>query len=512
MVAERRNPFWGERELKRQAGSAERLAKYEAIIARTFEDEQRTRDLLMNPPAGVSADELHADLQIFEEHRALFTQDHFEEKYALHNLVSHLVADAVLEGRVEPNGDRARFLRREVAAMFLAPEVREETRQQFGGDLQGFTLQALRDRFGEWRADVPPEFLVKVVRAHQERMNARQEQAEAIFEATKAEFLSAIQREVDKGALPIDMETVHRRLGMVRVQLWDRLLEPFSSQQGAHGSDGVISFYSSALEVGQEQRLRKTIFHELTHEIAGKSIQLIPEAKGGSGGLRAFERKSGIEMAHDSRAELVKRFTWLNEAITEWYALRLSGSGRGAVASPDGPPGPEYKGSKSYVEERQELDRLFARGLPERLVLDAYFEDIRSDQPPHARGLAFAALLRNIRALENDPLAFARLEHRFALKDAASFLSKKGFRKADRFGAEEERRFPSGTLLYPVTVSIGIQESARASASFVYVARSDTSVSAEEGRVRMQEALEALQSKMGGTARCLYRVGEPRRV
>lgn len=512
-AARRRNLLWGQQELEQQASGAARLLEYEAIIARTREEELRTRALLANPPAGTNVGVLQAYLQKLKEDRALFQKFHYEEKYRLENLVRRLVADTVFEGETDPSGDRAPFLRREVAAMFLAPEVREETRQQFGGDLQGFTLQVLLRRLEDPRSPLPSEFLSRVVRAHQERMKARQERAERILEEVKAEFLQAVEREVKRGDFPIDTETVRARLSAVGPSLRDRLLEPFSRSMGSHGHDGVVSFYSDGLEDGQRASLRETIFHELTHEIAGKSLQLVPETDADVPTLRPYERKAGVQMSSDSRMELVRRFTWLNEAITEWCALRLAGSKTQETPSPDAAPSAAYKGSSAYVDERKELDRLFALGLPEKLVLEAYFENIRSDQPANQRGLAFAALLRKIRDLEKDPKAFARLDHRFALAEASAFLGGQGVYGTDRFGAEREARLPPGTRLYPINVSIGIQPATRATKTFVYVLRpgrnGDAATSAPPDP--LEAILSTLKWKAGGE-RCRYEVGTPRTI
>ncbi|MBP9760180.1 MAG: hypothetical protein KBD24_02310 [Candidatus Pacebacteria bacterium] len=210
----------------------------------------------------------------------------------------------------------------------------------------------------------------------------------------------AVLKRVEKGLLPVSAQDALPRIDGLPVYLVDNLLAKSPNILATHGVLGQINVVEYLVEPGNEEELRIAILHEFVHELAGTSTSI---GYVNDEPLYATERKSGLSIQGEQRST----FRWLNEAVTEWQALELNGL--------DG------FGDGSYPVERQELKRLFEAGLSKDLVLDAYFENIHSEQAPETKGQHFSALISAINSIEGER-GVNRLENQFVMRDIVMLL------------------------------------------------------------------------------------------
>lgn len=385
---------------------------------------------------------------------------------------------------------KGKFLESELADMFYAEEWDEELRGYFGEELEKFT--PLNIYIKVISHELPPDFLYRVAKRHTEQMAKRVARAERLVEEYKQEFLQAVRNGVEQGWLPVDLNRAARRLELVKGRIIDQISRPRSATLGNHSNDGVIGLSSIQFTQEKKDRLRKTIFHEFTHEIAGKSIQ-IQEVKDGDRVVdaRVHDRKQGVSFApYDS---FDHRYTWLNEAITEWLAVRLSGY--------DGDQDDfSFQGSYSYAAERVELDRLFRSGLEESVALQAYFEDIDKTIPVQEQGKHFAHLLKQVNAVEGDPLAFHRLENQSVLNNVSHYLRSEYCYTPSTYESVRSG-FPSGTESYKLNVTIGHQTDSAANIELYFHILPDNDNDAERGLPSMEDRYKRVEKVINGIVR-----------
>lgn len=426
-------------------------------------------------------------------------------QFKLAALFREVLHDLLIRTRFEPDTERTDFLYKNVCSLLVDPGVMSEIKRYITGE---YSLTNVVIGLSE----IPAEILYRMLVIHQARMQEWKRRTEEFMENTKKEFFEAITREVQAGRLYVDLSLVETRLSYVVGKMADRLDCPDSRTLATHDANGVIRIYNSELMGDRLEYIRHLLFHELTHELAGRSIRIITEKTWKSvPERRVYDRKSGVQMRHDEGgAVITRRFRWLNEAITEWYALRLSGF----IDEKSNESG-MYKGSPCYIKERKELDRLFALGLPEKLVLAAYVENIHEEQQLNERGVAFAALLRKIREIETEPGAFERLEHSYAMREVESLLEDERIYTVEE-DVSFEQTSPRGTLLYPITFSVGIQPRFRVTKSFYALEypkerKDDPAITRSSKRDRLGEILTGVKNLTGGS-RCRFSIGEPRTV
>lgn len=373
------------------------------------------------------------------------------------------------------------------ARMFGAPEARAEL-QSDGGDIRNLTARDLLFKVGSLSFDA----LYAVGQQHLESMREQQEQLDGIVAETKERFRSVMEEAVAQGWLPASAETALPRLDDIVVQVKDRLTA-MDSGVLATNAQGLITVSNAQLTAESIPRLKKSLFHEFLHELSGKSITITTTTIDGPRPIemrRSMQRKSGLVLKNEAGA----RYEWLNEAVTEWLALRLSGYA--GDAGEDG----EYAGSTSYPEERRQLDRLLHGGLEERFVTDAYFENITSDQDPARRGRDFAALARRIEQLEGKG-GFAKLENEHLMDDVVQRILERvcAFPEEDGETLTEDLR--EGARIFRVVVTTGVQRESQAKRTFSLVARPLSTrkgiISVEDQWNRVKNALDALVESRG---------------
>ena len=294
--------------------------------------------------------------------------------------------------------DRKTYVVGEVKDMLAGEDLQAELKRIFGDDFSTFTDKELLEKVRG--GEVSTDFIYRAQKNHVEKIERQAAQFETFVEKTRSEFGAAVRAAVAEGFLPATAESALHRIGSSKVVLVDRLLDMFSDVLGQHGNAGIISVLNDRFTAESLPAVRKTLFHEFFHEISGKSITVettVDESVGEH--HRAYDKKSGVSISGPYRTVQPNR--WLNEGITEWLAIRLSGhTDTGKYA---------YGGSSSYTNERRELDRLFSVGLDTRVVTNAYFENFTTNESGE-RGKHFAELVKTIGRLEGDG-GFNRLEN-----------------------------------------------------------------------------------------------------
>ncbi len=224
--------------------------------------------------------------------------------------------------------------------LFLAVSIIERLK---GSDLEksltGLAQEKFCSIFGLLEGDlVSIGLLERLAEAHFSFMEQANKQFnEQELPPLLARFKERAQRLVDAGTIPFGMEEIERRLAGIEVLLLDSSHKKAGGDYDAEYRQ-VRLFSVSALPQG-EGRLEHTFTHELFHAISGQGT---PE-----NGLRRVGMGSG---------DLTT--SWLNEAITKNLKMEVLGQ----------------EHSHAYRIEREELERLFAQGLPKELLYRAYFE------------------------------------------------------------------------------------------------------------------------------------------
>ncbi|MEQ1499858.1 MAG: hypothetical protein ABL917_00605, partial [Parcubacteria group bacterium] len=246
------------------------------------------------------------------------------------------------------------------------------------------------------------EKIHKLAEKHMEEIDKQMLQIMELAKETKEEMVSLVKEAVERGELPQDVLVSLPRLENVTVGILDRLSHVSSRTLGSMGHDGTMKINNERLKPEYISSLKKTMIHEFFHELSGKSITTSTfKGQDGSEKNDMYLRKTGVSLYSpgvNRRPNL-----WLNEAITEWLALRVS-------KFEDNTNAFSYKGSTSYVYERMELDSLFDAGLEEKVVTDAYFENFSTDTSEKS-GSKYARLIQRINEIEG-PLGLGRIENK----------------------------------------------------------------------------------------------------
>lgn len=360
--------------------------------------------------------------------------------------------------------DRKEFVFSEIGRMLSAPEIQDELRRNFGDDLSALPFIKLYRAIEEDK--LSDECLYAMVKRHVEDIRAQERKLQEIVAETKDKFRTAVTEAVSRGVLPETAAASLRRIDEAEVFLSDRLLSVRSSRIGDSHDSGAIDVSNEQLQDRLLPRMKKSLYHEFLHELSGKSITVLTEANEGPHTSRyAFSRKNGVSLGNPQSQSEYSPNTWLNEAITEWLTLKLSGYAGDTDAF-------AYQGSMSYPIERKELDRLFAAGLEEEVVVNAYFENLTSDQLKGEKGKHFAKLVHRINELEG-PAGFTRLEHAHIMNDIEASLLSNGVSRVVP-GAVHDDALPPEAKVYTITVRVGTSDQAPVTQQFEYIAAPKT--------------------------------------
>ena len=414
---------------------------------------------------------------------AIYEQSPNDGEHSLKRDFYDLAKDLVLTSvrPSEAGQDATEFARVSLTAIFDEPSIRSSLNAETleGAAFTNHVMLALYD------GAVPGSVLRLAGQRHQEFVREQERELDRIQEETKTEFKIAVGRAVQEGWLPLHAEAALRRLDTVHVALYDRL-EMVSRPVGAYNNGkGLIRVASEYIQPHLILSLKDMLFHEFVHEIAGLSITLDTR----EGGVTLTRnRKSGVSITHNAYGSN----NWLNEAITERIKIRLS---------PYMTTDTMYGGSSVYVAERQELDRLIAAGLDERIVYAAYFENLTQDQSAGSRGAAFAELVHRVNGIDG-PGAFSRLENRHIFREISAYLTRYGFRNSEE--PVSSAMMSEDAQRHTVTVRVGGPNDTQVAHAFVYEASPYVSqgieVSAAEQWLRARNALDML-GQFGGKAK-----------
>lgn len=385
--------------------------------------------------------------------------------------------------------DRKKYILGEVGKMFGAPEVQDELKRHFGDDLSEFTAINLFIKVID--GSISDEFMYAVAKRHVEDIREQEAQLEKIVEETKTEFKTAVTEAVANGSLPETAAEALHRIDSVVVSLSDRLLAVQSSKLGEADDSGKIRVSNEQLQAHLVPRLKKTIVHEFLHELSGKSVTVRTKIDDGPHQIHhAFHRKTGVALNDPDLWYSPNR--WLNEAITEWLAIRLSGYKGDTRES-------AYKGSYSYPTERQELDHLFASGLEDDVVTNAYFENFSSDQPKGEKGKHFAKLVQRINAVEGQA-GFAKLENEHIMHEVEYQMYNRYAHPAENVTVNKDT-LPPEAKIFNITISIGTSEQTTITKKFVYMAKPITAGSITISVTDQWKRVESTLSYIEGTYR-----------
>jgi len=329
----------------------------------------------------------------------------------------------------------------------------------------------------------PIDAFIEAAKEYNERIEKQKEQLDLFVEQTKSEFIQALQQGVKDGWLPETILANIHRLEDIRVILDDKMSSLLDNIEGSHSPEGTLSVSNEDLTHNDLNALRQKLFHEMLHEIAGLSVNLSLDTEGR---LQIDQRKSGVQVSSE-------RFSWLNEAITEWLALRLS--------KYDGDTSTfAYKGSRGYPRERYELDSLFEKGLEEDIVIRAYFENFRSDERANpkqyeGKGQYFRKLVERINQIEG-PGGFLRLDNEFLLKKANRIISA----DSNMFRGDVIAQHPEklqGYTIYYVDLVVGLTEATRVEQRYSFLIDSQSDRMTPEDQVQqLQQKLSDLKKQM----------------
>lgn len=318
----------------------------------------------------------------------------------------------------EAYSKRELFAWTELVQMLDDPEIQQELKKHFKEDLSDFFPLNFYLKVAD--GSLPSETLYQAAKRHEARIHEQEQALLTFVEEKKKEFRQFIEQRVSSRQLPQTALEGLGRIDRVTIHISDTLADLESTTVGHFDRHQRIGIANENLIAGEMDAVKKTLFHEWLHAISGSSINVEtrtypPIAADGDPTKfhSAYQKKVGLSVANGSAG--YASFSWLNEAVTEDLAVALTGR------TPNDTEG-FYKGSNSYPEERQELDRLRAMGLEEDLLMKAYFENFSTGQAKEERGKYFQALIKRIDALEG-PQGFTRLENESILRRVRDSLS-----------------------------------------------------------------------------------------
>jgi hypothetical protein len=345
--------------------------------------------------------------------------------------------------------EKTAFVRERLRELFLCPEVAEKMENLFGEGLGNFTPAAVMEKVQSGELDV--DTMLVIARKNGELTKYDAEKFHELCEGFRNEFKDAVIHAVREEKLPPDTLSNLARVDSVHFQFRDTMDMVAYSAEGSAGAHGSIN--ASGMNLRRPERLRHTVFHELMHEIAGKTLSLR---------ITSDEKRGDTHDVNTERSGLVfsgsRHGMWINEALTEKLALMLSGY--------QSDNSEQYEGSPFYQDERREVDRLldFAESRKDELwatMLKAYFENVRSDQQSMGKAKGFAELVQKI--------------NRNILPELRLPLTA---------NKDEAMQHAAGRKVYQILLAYGKNTKARATDVFYYVPVSEEMLTSDADELR----------------------------
>lgn len=261
------------------------------------------------------------------------------------------------------------------------------------------------------------KFLYEFFSGHKKRMEKFQENLDKISFATKQNFIAKIKQAVEDGEIPEAVENRLKILESSPVNVFDFLTDltiglKFYNSRIAIALDivgvkfRVYDFVSGEI-LDQKEKLfiESILYHEYLHVIAGSAQEYFYDKKT----VNFF--KSGVTISG--------RFTWLNEAITEFLRIYF-------FPTNDQFDFRDTNGSQIYIKEREKFHEIFGRSFFHRHmrdIINAYFEDFDDSVPVKER-------FKYFRILKNHINRYGREKHN--IKNYFGFLNKELGEGVDR--------------------------------------------------------------------------------
>ena len=279
-------------------------------------------------------------------------------------------------------------------------------RENFSARLDARTLAIrLTAKLQKTPDKVSSDTLVEIFRVHGEYVQQVKEQwLEKIQREYLPRFKISIAEMIKDGTLPLDEKVIDERLRTLSFMVLDNFIATLQDR----GGDYTASSNSIRLSV-ESLRFGYAVFvHEMLHALSGQTdeVEKLPETareflEEDDGdfrvprvGLRFFQRKNDGENEVYSPV----RLRWLNEAVTEKLTVDVvTHSEAGLQEAKE-----QQKRIRSafsiitkmvlsdedidifvYPLERLLLEKLVNLGLPEEIVLQAYFENYRDQAQGH---------------------------------------------------------------------------------------------------------------------------------
>lgn len=221
---------------------------------------------------------------------------------------------------------------------------------------------------------VPKEVLIAILEQRERRQEKIQKEWEPKFEHWREEFRAKVHHAVSEGLLPPN-EHYDQRIDDVEFLVSDPV-----AMRNALGRSHGAGILSIQVEFREETFIRKTVFHEMVHHIAGGAIQKTETERYEHGSLqfkatRYVNRKHGLAFNTDN--ETREKGDWINEGMTELLARNLAG----------------VDIVTSYRHEQNAILNIIRSGaVPQKLFIDAYFEGHLARPEDGSRLPAFRAL------------------------------------------------------------------------------------------------------------------------
>jgi len=204
--------------------------------------------------------------------------------------------------------------------------------------------------------NIPLDLYQRILEVHVAAYYEKDKVLQEKIPAMKSRFEDRIKKYIDPDVA--DLGKIKKKLSSVKIVSGDYLLySDFTKGDGDYNPDddtaviptGEIALIASGKRIDTGDYQEYVYTHEMFHAVSGLAV------------LGGKEESETIKDLRLQRSGLLTqgRFRWLNEALTERLAIKILGLGD----------------SNAYGEERDLLQIMIDRGVPEELFTKAYFED-----------------------------------------------------------------------------------------------------------------------------------------
>ena len=228
------------------------------------------------------------------------------------------------------------------------------------------------------------EIIEKIIITHIESHFQEERSFKELALVIVAEYKGIIQKYIEEGYLPVSLERVTERLSDIKFYLEDYTGAVSNMRAGVTHPESRTIIVSSQ----QPDMYRQIVFHELTHQIAGRTIL---KRHGPKGVIDIIHQRNGLTFdgrkAKGFSISTNRFFLWLDEAVTEDIAQYLM----------QGEEGSEDEGS--YFLYRNMLHEFYDKGLSRAIVYAAYFENYDPELLHGERVLAWKDVMKKFKEI-----------------------------------------------------------------------------------------------------------------